>query len=72
VYVIPDGTTVDVISRVGSRNTTEVYTWQSQKGHWYDSAGNEVAAFSNLHNTLVQDAMDKASNTTGGGGAATV
>jgi hypothetical protein len=72
VYVIPDGTTVDVISRVGSTNSTEVYTWQSQKGHWYDSSGNEIAAFSNLHNALVQDAMDKASNTRGGGGAATV
>jgi hypothetical protein len=72
VYVIPDGTTVDVASRVGSRTATEVYTWQTNKGHWYDSSGNEVAAFSNLHNALTQDAMDKISGTAGGGGAATV
>lgn len=72
VFVIPDGETVEVISRVGSTNTSETYTWRSNRGHWYDSAGNEVPAFSNLHNTLTQDAMDKAHGTTGGGGAATI
>lgn len=72
VFVIPDGTVVNVETRAGSKVTQEPYTWSANDGHWFDSSRNEVPAFSNLHNTLTADAMDRAAGTTGGGNAPTV
>ena len=78
VFVIPNGTTVDMQTKVGRRTTNQRYTWDSSKGRFVDGRNAEVPTYTALHADLLQQAMDQAAAasggtmTIGGGGAATV
>jgi len=74
VQFIPDGTTVDAVTQVGNKRSGERYTWSTARGRWADSRGSEVAAYSQLHQDLTQQSMQKAANNRiiGGAGASTI
>jgi len=75
VQFIPDGTSVDVTTQVGNKRSGYKYTWSTARGRWTDQRGNEVAAYSQLHQDLTQQSMQQAtgaSNVIGGAGAATI
>ena len=74
MFVIPNGTVVDVTTKVGKKTTGSRYTWDATKGRFVDNKSREVPTYTHL----LQQAMDQASvaaggtATIGGGGAATV
>lgn len=78
MFVIPNGTVVDVTTTVGKKTTGARYTWDATKGRFVDNKSREVPTYTQLHADLLQQAMDQATAssggtvTIGGGGAATV